>query len=166
MVQGSKRFWVPGSGFLVLAKGDAIVNLIRAIAGSLIMLLIQLQIYRAFGHWRAHNVMMRVFGLLWGLGAFVAWAEGLYFLIHPGQGEEFEVGGLSASVSNGLAGVVFLLVAAIVLTRRPYRPDLGDARFSDRNMRLLWGLPKNWTRKWPNGKEEISRNWWTGDPKP
>jgi cation transporter-like permease len=94
--------------------------------------------------WRTFNVMARLFGLMALFTALgnLAWA--VYFAVHPDAGRRMETIGLPASVLSAAIGLLAATIAAFVLTRRPYRPDLGDAPTSDRTMRILWGLPKNW----------------------
>jgi APA family basic amino acid/polyamine antiporter len=65
-----------------------------------------------------------------------------------------------------IVGVVALVLGILLLTRRAYRPDLGDFAFSDRSFRLIWGLPSNWSRPRDNRDTgRVRRGWWTGEPK-
>ena len=93
----------------------------------------------------------------------LGWAS--YFVVHPEAAREIEAGGLSPSLMYAIVGAAVGALALFVLTWRPYRPDLGDAAFADRTFRLLWGLPKEWSRPLLRGADEGDRTWWTGDLK-
>jgi hypothetical protein len=60
-----------------------------------------------------------------------------------------------------LVGAVAVGIGSLLVLSRAHRPDLGDVLLSDRATRLLWGLPRNWTRPSVPGRE--SRTWWTGE---
>ena len=115
-------------------------------------------------HWKVLNVTMRLFGLAATLTGTVSVAWAVYYHLHP---ERVELG------TNSLTGSIFLdfflvgVVAAGIglgfLVAPAQRPDLGDPMISDRAMRLLRGLPKNWERPRVPGRE--SRTWWTGNTK-
>jgi len=92
---------------------------------------------------------------------FLGWA--VYFALHPEAAADVETAGLPASVLYAVSGVITGTIAALFLTRRAYRPDLGDVAFSDRSLRWLLGLPSNWTQPTNRRIELVNRTWWTGE---
>ena len=113
-------------------------------------------------HWRVFNIMARVFGLMAVAIAFGCLAWAAYFVVHPEAARNVETAGLPEGAVDAVVGAIAGTIAAFVLTRRPYRPDLGDAAFSDQTLRWTRGSPSNWTQSTPR-RESVGRSWWTGD---
>jgi hypothetical protein len=109
-------------------------------------------------HWRVVNVMLRLGGFWFALGGlgFLAW--GIYFYAAPGSG--VEEGG-SWWVFAGV-GVFALAVGTSLLTRRAYRPDLGDQALSDQTRRWLAIYPPAYLPQ-PIPDPNERRTWWAGD---
>jgi hypothetical protein len=112
--------------------------------------------------WRVFNILARVFGLVAVAVAFGFVASAAYFVVHREATRNVETAGLAEGVVYAVGGAIAGAIAAFVLTRRPYRPDLGDAAFSDLTLRWVRGLPSNWTQSTPR-RESVGRSWWTGD---
>jgi hypothetical protein len=112
-------------------------------------------------HWKTFNIATRLVGCLFTLGGMVALGSAVYEVFHPGARPVTETLTGSRAIDGAAFGGLFLAVGLIFVLKRSYRPDLGDAAFSDRIMRLLWGLPRNWATPVPPGRE--SRTWWTGE---
>jgi hypothetical protein len=112
-------------------------------------------------HWRSLNVFLRLIslGFTFTALAFIGWA--IYYLLDPKFAEGLETLSGSAPVDAFAVAALALFFGIFLLTRRCSRPDLGDVAFSDRAMRLLWGLPPNWRRPVARGRED--QRWWTGD---
>ena len=89
--------------------------------------------------------------------------EAAYFAGHPEAAQDVETLGLPAFASDAVVGIFAGIVAVFVLTRRAYRPDLGDSAFSDRNLRWLLGLPRGWNESTRQRAESGDRSWWTGE---
>jgi len=109
--------------------------------------------------------MLRVFGLVALIAGVAGFGWAAYFALHLGVAPELVAGGLSPVVSSAIIGTSGTAIGLLVLMRRPYRPDLGDAAFSDRTFRILRGLPRNWQRPIPLETAADDRSWWTGDSK-
>jgi hypothetical protein len=113
-------------------------------------------------HWRRFNILIRLSGLMAVVFSLACLAGAVRFTVHPEQATNIEPPGQSVS-ENVVLGLAVALLAALVLTARPYRPDLGDRAFSDHSLRWLLGLPSGWERPKPRHVESARRNWWTGD---
>ena len=105
---------------------------------------------------------MRVFGLMALLFALVCFGWAVEFAVHPEQMNP-QPAPVSAAVGYVVVALPAGLLAVLVLTRRPFRPDLGDVAFSDRSLRWLLGLPGNWSRRAPRESGSVRRSWWTGE---
>lgn len=112
-------------------------------------------------HWRFVNIGARVVGLWFTFGGIVLGAWGVYYARHPDFTDGFRTLSGSAAIDAFGASLVALSIGIFCITRRAYRPDLGDVALSDRAMRLLWGLPRNWRR--PGASNRREQYWWTGD---
>ena len=108
-------------------------------------------------HWRVINILARVFGLMALVAAVgsVGWA--VYFAIHPEAANNVQAAGLPANLLYGVVGIIIGAIAAFFLRRRPYRPDHGDAAFSDQSLRWIHGLPSNWSQSAPQRAETLRR---------
>jgi hypothetical protein len=70
---------------------------------------------------------------------------------------------MSVFVASAVLGVeVIMMALGPLFMFGAVRRDLGDVILSDRMMRLIWGLPRNWSR--PRNQDQRDRRWWTGDP--
>jgi hypothetical protein len=113
-------------------------------------------------HWKVVNIMMRLFGFAATIvgTVFITWA--IYYRLHP-ERVELDTNSLTGRIFFDffLVGGAAVGIGLSFLFTPACRPDLGDPIFSDRAMRLLRGLPKNFARPSVPGRE--SRTWWTGE---
>lgn len=89
----------------------------------------------------------------------------VYFTIHAEAIQRVATGGLDSAALFAVIGFALALIAVLVLTRRPYRPDLGDTAFADQSLRWLYGLPRDWHQSKRQTAEPSRRSWWTGEIK-
>jgi uncharacterized membrane protein len=149
----------------LLGKGRGLI----AIVGSVIVLVGLFRIGSHLAnspatHWKLLNIMMRLFGIMMfsvGIGAMGTAVE---YSRTPETTVGISTLSDSAALDAGLVSIFCLSIGAFVLTCKTVRPDLGDPSFSDRTMRIVWGLPQNWSR--PVVPERPARSWWTGDTRP
>ncbi len=108
---------------------------------------------------------MRVIGAGFFFGGVAALGWAAFGLFNPVDVPPAETLTGSYSLDALLTGTLAAGMGLLVLTRRPYRPDLGDTMLSERTRRRLRTHGPD--QMSPAGKHETERrNWWTGDPVP
>lgn len=102
-------------------------------------------------HWSIFNVMMRVMGIWFGVGALVGIASGIFYAANPEKVANRPEGPLAAVIACLVLGLLLALFSFTLLRIRSYRPDL----------RATSNLRSHDGRTAPSSPP----SWWTGLPK-
>lgn len=97
---------------------------------------------------RRRNVQFRLVGLAMTTGGGIFFVLGLV--------------SSSAHVEFVFFGLLFVASGLVLLTRRSFRPDLGDSLFSERTRQRLGVFHEPFRP--PPPSDDRPRDWWTGDP--
>jgi hypothetical protein len=101
-------------------------------------------------HWRFYNMSRRILGLM----AILAGLAFLWSALSVWLGLAQPDANASTPREQFVGGLVSLALGAIVLRRRPYRPDQGDVSW--------WaGLAGGYDQS--RAKRGEPRSWWTGE---